>query len=686
MTIRLISSFTALALTVASLSCASDKASEAPAPVATSAPAPAPAPLDKLARTDFNRRAAELALPIFWRTDANANNALDADELAAIWGATAGARADFVDANGFTQRMKDAYALMLAPVAEDALSADEKARRAAVRLELSQGRTTLVESDFTGASAEDKAIVKSIMAAAQVIEGLYAKQKGVAALAASIPADDAASKALFFRNQGPACEAPKTEKDPACSALPDRKKAPSGLYPASIQGKNDFCQVLEKRKDAQTLLHQFHVVTAKEGGKNLEDPAKAELIAVPYHEAYKAESTELSKLLAEAAAAIADPKEAAFKAYLEAASKSFLSGDWQPADEAWSKMNAENSKWYLRIGPDEVYFEPCSRKAGFHVSFARINQDSLEWQKKLEPHKSEMEKALAALAGPPYKARDVKFHLPDFIDIVVNAGDSRDALGGTIGQSLPNWGPVANEGRGRTVAMTNLYTDKDSEAAWTAQVSSLLCKDTMAKATFDNKLAVMSTVLHEAAHNLGPAHEYKVKGKTDDQIFGGPMASTLEELKSQTAALYFAEWLVEKNVVTREQADGAHVRDVTWAFGHIAQGMVNAEGKPKPYSQLASIQLGSLFKGGALVWKAEEMAANGADKGCLTLDLVKWKPTIDALAKRVLHTKGAGDKAEADKMKAELVDAQDDWSKTRLIIQERWLRAPKASFVYGVTL
>src|SRR6476620_46419 len=120
-------------------------------------------------------------------------------------------------------------------------------------------------------------------------------------------------------------------------------------------------------------------------------------------------------------------------------------------------MGVLNSKFYLRIGPDETYFEPCSRKAGFHVSFARINQDSLEWQKKLEPVKTDLEKAMADLAGAPYKARDVKFHLPDFIDIVINAGDSRDAFGATIGQSLPNWGPVA-DGRGRTVAMTNLYT------------------------------------------------------------------------------------------------------------------------------------------------------------------------------------------------------------------------------------
>ncbi len=34
-------------------------------------------------------------------------------------------------------------------------------------------------------------------------------------------------------------------------------------------------------------------------------------------------------------------------------------------------------------------------------------------------------------------------------------------------------------------------------------------------------------------------------GKTDDAIFGGPMAAMMEELKAQTSALYLAEWLAK---------------------------------------------------------------------------------------------------------------------------------------------
>lgn len=76
-----------------------------------------------------------------------------------------------------------------------------------------------------------------------------------------------------------------------------------------------------------------------------------------------------------------------------------------------------------------------------------------------------MEKALAALAGAPTRPARGQLQAPGFVDIAVNAGDSRPAFGATIGQSLPNFGPVANEGRGRTVAMTNFYTDPDSLAA-----------------------------------------------------------------------------------------------------------------------------------------------------------------------------------------------------------------------------
>lgn len=651
--------------------------SEATPPPETSKPTVTTPAYEELDRLDFNRRATAQALPLFWRDDANGNGKLDPAELVTIWGSLSagGDRARYVTGEGsFTPEFEEVYRLLLnAPPAAE-LPPEEKARRAKVLEELAQGRPTLVETDLSKDSPAERKVVDHVLRAAALVERIHLKQKGTLGLEAEIPADDPASRALFFRNQGPFCVGPKTENDPDCSALPSRPKPVSGLYPAALQQEENFCQRLEKEPNASALMDHFSVVV--EGEK------PGTFKAVPYTVAYKEDMEAVARELEAAADALGEA-EPAFQKYLRAAAGSFRTNDWEPANEAWAAMNANNSRWYLRIAPDEVYFEPCAWKAGFHVSFARINPDSIAWQQKLEPIKGEMEKAMAKVAGPPYEARDVKFSLPDFIDIVVNAGDARAPHGATIGQSLPNWGAVAAKG-GRTVAMTNLYTDADSRKTLEGQMASLFCPETMKGVTTDPKPAVMSTVLHEAAHNLGPSHEYKVDGKVDDEIFGGPLASTMEELKAQTAALFFAEWLAGKGVITREQADQAHLRDVAWGFGHVAQGMYTADGKPKNYSQLASIQLGSLIDAGALTWMPEQKAANGQDVGCFKAELAKFKSAIDALAATVFGIKSRGDKAAAEALKAKYVDADGEWKTLRGTIAERWLRAPKASFVYSV--
>ncbi len=678
-----------LVLCLALAASCSREARPDPTPAENAAPAAAPADAgakpapkvtyDKLPRLEFNRRAAERYANVFWRTDANQNGALDPDELAVLWGYGDAQRADLVDAKetvAFTPKFTKLYEALVA-ADPDAASPEEKERREALKAELAQGRATILENDFTQASAEDRAIVEHVTKAAGLIEQLHARQLGTYGVAEKIPAGDPMSRMVFFRNQEAHCVAPKTENDPKCVVVPGTGKRIVGLYPAGVQADPKFCDMLAKQPNAKDLMDHFSVVVAGDKPGTFK--------AVPYSEAWKDDMEAVAKELDAAAAAITSPGEAAFKAYLTAQAKAFRTNDWEGANGPWAAMGAENSKWYLRIAPDEVYYEPCAWKAGFAIAFARINPDSVAWQKKLDPVKLEMEKTLAAMAGPPYKARDVKFKLPDFIDIILNGGDSRDPHGATIGQSLPNWGKVAEAG-GRTVTMTNLYTDDDSRASTGEQMASLFCKATNAKATTDPGTMIISIVLHEAAHNLGPAHDYKVKGKTDDVVFGGPLASMMEELKAQTSALFFSDWLVEKQLLAKDEAEKVHVRDVAWAFGHISRGMYSASGSPRAYSQLAAIEMGTLWKAGALQWKADELAANGTDKGCFEVVFEKWAPEVKKLETAVLQAKGKGDKKAAEAMKAQWVDAKDDWAKLRDVVTERWLRAPKASFVYSIKL
>ena len=638
--------------------------------------------LDAVPRADFNRIAADLALPLFWTSDVNGNGALDPAELAVFGGLDPKAKlTDFVQGGQFTSAFQADFARIARWKAQgqplpQGLDAAEKTRRALSVQELEGSRPSLVITDLRGLSAGEKAFAQAILDAGQVVERLYAKQLGVWDLRNQVPADDTASQMVFYRNHGFHCVAPKTQGNPACSAIPHPPKGKvSGLYPNGPLQQPGFCAEVGKDK---VLGSPFTVVRQDSEGK---------LVAVPYIVAFKDDMAKVSALLTQAANALPAGEEAPLRAYLRADAQAFLTNDWVPADEAWAKMNAENSKWYLRVAPDETYAEPCSTKALFQVSFGRINQGSLRWQQMLTPLQNQMEQAVAGLAGPPYAARKVSFHLPDFFDVALNAGDSRAPTGATVGESLPNFGPVANQGRGRTVAMTNFYTDPDSLAALRKNAEALLCPAALARFTPSTEPELLSTILHEATHNLGPSAQYKVNGQIDNAVFGGPLASTLEELKAQSGALYFIDWLAQEKRVARTLAEQAHVSDLLWSFGHISRGMFDSEKHPHTYSQLAAMQLGFLMRAGAVRWDSGAMAANGADRGCFNVDFSKFQAADTALLAQIAGIKARGDKASAERWLAQDVTTADPArTSMRDTITQRMLRTPKATFVYDVLL
>ncbi len=615
-----------------------------------------------LSRSEFNSLAVELDIPLFWSEDISNKGVLDRAELAVL--GTGKSIRDWINDSGPTNKFREAIYEM-----------KQRRRHEALARELAQSRPTLVYADLSKASEQDKAIVRHITNAAALIEELYSMQLGSFALRKCVPPSDYLSLAVFRRNQSPWCQAPGSEDDPFCNACPSFVKKRSGLYPLDIQQNPNFCEQLSHEPNAKKLMDPFTVVKHAPGGKGF--------IAQGYNIAYAEQVKKIASEL-RATAGVITKGEGPFKKYLLAAAKSFETNEWELADEAWAAMNGSNSKWYLRIGPDEVYYEPCNRKAGFHVSFARIDKDGIYWQKRLSPLRQEMEDKLASLIGPDYKARKVNVHMPDFIEILINAGDSRHASGATVGQSLPNWGPVAKEGRGRTVVMSTLYTDRDSMDIQHAKAESLFSAKNMDNYTDDKRLGLLDIILHEATHNFGPYSDYKIHDKRPGDIFGGATASILEELKAQTGALFFIKTLLDHGLLTEQEAKQVWLHSIAWCFGHISRGMTDAQGHPKPYSQLAAIQIGFLSSEGAIEFKANQLAANGKDKGCFHVDFDKFFPAVEKLMKKVGHIKATGDKKAADKLITSYTTGELSGLVHQKEITTRVLRYPKASFVYSI--
>jgi hypothetical protein len=652
-------------------------ADAAPPPVADAEPeAAAPAARTALDRDTFNRLAVRAAVPLFWRADADGDGAIDPEETAVLM--FRGPAGGWLEGGKFTAQFDEAYARMTALAAEPEgafanLEAAEAERRKLVAEELDQGYPTLIDNDLSALPEAERLFLERMLYVGETIDQLYARQAGAAALEAQLPADDPASRFMFLRNWGTRCVAPNTEKNERCCAIPGCPKQPVDAYPAALQDTEGFCEQLAGRPNGEELMGHFNVVRDDDAGG---------LRAVPYTEAYASEMSAVAIELRRAAEHLAGiPEEAALVKYLQAAATSFETNDWVPADEAWAAMNAENSKWYVRVAPDETYWEPCNTKAGFHLTLARINSGSLAWQQRLQPVQQEMENELATLIGAPYAARTVAFHLPDFIDIVANHGDDRDPMGATIGQSLPNWGPVANEGRGRTWASTNLYGDPDSRRMFRRRAEALLDTATLAWYADDREPGLLSTILHEATHNLGPSHEYKVRGKIDDDVFGGPLATTLEELKAQSGALWLTLFLQRHGVIDEAMAKRTWTDSLLWGTGHISRGMYTGTGEPKPYSQLAAIQFGFLIDRGALRFDPQGTAANGTDQGVFSIDFDKLPAAIEELMQTVGRIKATGDKAAGEELVRRYVDGD---VVPLALIAERVLRDPKTSFCYAL--
>ena len=619
---------------------------------AAAGPPPKQFGLPALPRADFNRLAVASDLPLFWALDRNGNGLVEPDELAATGsGNPLGA---YVAGGKLTPRFERDYRALV-----------ELRRREAVRRELDYARPTLVASNLRGLAPAEKALLKELLGVAALIEDLYRRQTGATKLAARVARGDPASRTLFWRNHGPWCQTPAAKGDPFCHGLPDFVERRSEAYPPDMANDDAMCKQLQAQPNAKELLSPFTVVRRQGGG----------FVALPLTKAFGPQMKAVAARLRAAAALVAkDPAEQALHRYLLAAARAFETNEWQPADEAWAAMNAQNSKWYLRVAADEVYFDPCQQKAGFHLSLARIDQASLDWQRKLTPLRAEMERAIAALIGKPYRARDVSFHMPDFIHVVLQAGDSRHSVGGTIGQSLPNWGKVADEGRGRTVVMSNLYTDPDSIKTSRLQAEALLARESLAYYSDDADPFLINIILHEATHNFGPTSSFVIGGKPPGQVFGGGLASTLEELKAQVGGLWYLSLLRQRGLLNDLRLKQAYTRAVLWSFGHISRGMFTPSGNVQVYSQLSAVFVGSCMQRGALSFKG----------GKFTIHHDKLPAAIEELARFAARVKVTGDVAGARNGIERFVRGKDRALVHEAEITEALRSFPKVSFVYSV--
>lgn len=535
--------------------------------------------LPPIAKEEFNRLSKQYYPEdaVCWMKDDRNPGRVETHEVA-ICEKGKGDLRPFIQGRTFTPLFDNRYAKLI-----------ELRRQELVREENAKTKKKIFVTDLSeyGFSAEELKMIGHILKAGALMDDLFQMQAG------SYPFRDqlllgatAADREMMDKYQAPWCYA---SGDPLCNGLNTFTPHVSPIYPAGMtkeEAKGDFST-------------PFTVVTRENGS----------LEAIPYAKSFLGpKMKEAAQELRKASALAVKVGEHSLGGYVMEVAQAFESDALFPyvkADEAWNQMKG-HSKFYLRIGPDEVGWHPWQLKGGFHMSFGIIDLKAADAVARYGAIRQEMEEAVARVIGAPYQARQVEVSLPDFVNMVMENGDSRGGVSGTsIGQTLPNW--CGDDGTGECPSRTMIFSNKLSKAygeETMARYTRLLDAETMAY--FRPDAVVQSIVDHEFAHNLGPmmnmqaADGKPIKDHLEDYTW------KIEEMKAEVGSLFLNHWLgAVRGWYGEEQIRQGYVGVVGWMFGHLKRAYsYYKEGRlhesPSPYQLLSAVLLGRFVETGAV--------------------------------------------------------------------------------------
>jgi hypothetical protein len=167
-----------------------------------------------------------------------------------------------------------------------------------------------------------------------------------------------------------------------------------------------------------------------------------------------------------------------------------------------------------------------------------------------------------------------------------------------------------------------------------------------AQATGEGYLA--GTLMHEIAHDLGPALARRGGKQVEINAAIGPDYSGLDEAKADVVGMYGLEWLIDHGAMPKERREEYYASYIAGIFRTLRFGTGEAHGRAE------MMEFNYLLENGALSHSG----------GRYRIDYKKIPGVVARLAKELLQMEATGDRARVeawfakyDRMPAELKSA-----------------------------
>jgi hypothetical protein len=200
----------------------------------------------------------------------------------------------------------------------------------------------------------------------------------------------------------------------------------------------------------------------------------------------------------------------------------------------------------------------------------------------------------------------------------------------SVADNLPN-DPRVHEKKGSKKLFFENFMDARVKYVIVPVAGQMLRPNQAAKVTADGYL--LSTIMHEIAHGLGPAFARTPAGKIAIRESIGPTFPGLEEAKADVTGMFGLKWLVDHGVFQKEKLEEFYASYVGGIFRTVRFGVAEAHG------QAEMMEFNYLSSRGAIRRDASWRYA---------IDYDKMPDAMADLAKELLEIEATGDRQRAE--------------------------------------
>jgi len=468
----------------------------------------------------------------------------------------------------------------------------------------------------SGLSVREKAMVEKLVDASRPLEDIFWRQSDPEGL--TLYQSLAASKNLMDRQLRQYLWINASRFDLIQQNRPFVGIAPMppgrGFYPEGLT-RTQIEQYVQEHPEKRSEIYSPTNIVRWHGDQ---------LEGLPYHIAYREFLEPAAKSLREAAGLSDDPS---FAEFLRLRADALLSDDYFQSDLAWLAL--KDPKFDVIFAPYETYTDSLlGVKATYGAAVLVRNEEESRKLAVFQKYVADIQDALPLAAEDRPSKRGLETPM-EVMNAPFRAADLRHGYQ-AVADNLPN-DPRVQEQKGSKKIFFKNFMDARVNYVILPLAQYMMLPEQAAKASGEGYL--LSSILHEMAHGLGPAFARTVSGKVVIREAIGPAYGGLEEAKADVVGMFGLKWIVDHDLLPKDKLEEYYASYIAGIFRTVRFGAGEAHG------QAEMMEFNYLSERGAI---------KRQPSGRYAIDYAAIPGVLADLAKELLDIEATGDRQRAE--------------------------------------